>query len=150
MKKFRFIIKSGDLADVNTSATINATTEAEPHYVTDTEVLCVFNGTKNVPVAGRSLVTIVNAATYDLLPEDHILSVTYTGTGAVTSLTLPTAQTLKGRMVVVKDAGGNASANNITIDTEGSELIDGSATKVISTDYGAVRLYSDGTDWFTI
>lgn len=142
--------KKGAEADINTTATKNNAVQGEPHYTTDTETLCVFNGTKNVPVAGRSLVTIVNAATYDLLPEDHILSVTYTGTGAVTSLTLPTAQTLKGRMVVVKDAGGNAGTNNITIDTEGSELIDGSATKVISTNYGVVTLYSDGTDWFTI
>lgn len=142
--------KKGVEADINTTVTKNNAVEGEPHYTDDTEILCVFNGDKNVPVAGRTMVKIVNSATYDLLPEDHILSVEYTGTGAVTSLTLPTAQTLKGRIVVVKDAGGNAETHNITIDTEGSELIDGSATKVISTDYGVVRLYSDGTDWFTI
>jgi len=67
--------------------------------------------------------TTVNAATYDLLITDYNVSVTYTTTGPVTSLTLPTAQTEDGREITIGDAGGNASINNIKIDTEGSELI---------------------------
>jgi len=94
-------------------------------------------------------VTVVNAVTYDLLVTDDILHVTYTLTGAVTSLTLPTAQIQMGRVIVIKDAGGNANTNNITIDVEGSETIDGAATNVISVDYGSVELYSDGSNWFT-
>jgi hypothetical protein len=93
-------------------------------------------------------VTTVNAATYDLLITDDILNVTYTVTGAVTSLTLPTAQTTAGRTIVIKDAGGNAATNNITIDTEGGENIDGSATYVINIDYDSASLYSDGSNWF--
>lgn len=93
-------------------------------------------------------VTTVNAATYDLLITDNIVHVTYTGTGAVTSLTLPTAQTLAGRVIVIKDAGGNAAANNITVDTEGAEAIDGNATAVINGDYDSINLYSDGSNWF--
>lgn len=95
-------------------------------------------------------ITTVNAATYDLLASDDILNVTYTATGAVTSLTLPTAQCVAGRTIVIKDAGGNAGTNNITIDTEGSETIDGAATEVISSNYDSVTLYSDGSNWFTI
>lgn len=68
-------------------------------------------------------VTAVNAATYDLLATDDILDVTYTATGAVTSLTLPTAQMLPGRTITIFDGGHNASVNNITIDTEGGEKI---------------------------
>lgn len=99
-------------------------------------------------------VTTVNAATYDLLISDYILHVTYTdplgSNGAVTSLTLPTAQTVAGRTIIIKDAGGNASVNNITIDTEGAETIDGSATLVINGDYDSETLYSDGSNWFRI
>lgn len=104
------------------------------------EILGGANGLLNV--------TTINSATYDLLVSDNILNVIYTTTGAVTSLTLPTAQTTRGRSIIIKDSGGNASANNITIDTEGSELIDGLSTKVISVDYDSINLYSDGTDWF--
>lgn len=46
------------------------------------------------------------------------------------------------------DAGGNSATNTITIDTEGSEKINGVDTLVIETDYGVVELYSDGSNWF--
>ncbi|KFZ25698.1 MAG: hypothetical protein KQ78_02132 [Candidatus Izimaplasma bacterium HR2] len=92
-------------------------------------------------------ITTVNAATYDLLVSDYILNVTYTATGAVTSLTLPTAQVVEGRIIVIKDTG-NATTNSITIDTEGGALIDGSATFVSSSDYDAISLYCDGTNWY--
>jgi len=95
-------------------------------------------------------VTTVAAATYDLLVTDLLVHVTYTDTGAVTSLTLPTAQVADGRTIVIKDAGGGATANNITIDTEGAETIDGAATSVIGVDDGYVELYSDGTNWFVL
>lgn len=93
-------------------------------------------------------ITTVNAATYDLLPSDDILDVTYTATGAVTSLTLPTAQCVAGRTIVIKDAGGNAGTNNITIDS--TDNIDGAGTYVISTDYDSITLYSTGTTWRVI
>lgn len=54
-----------------------------------------------------------------------------------------------GFVVIVKDESGGAAANNITITTQGSETIDGSATATINTNYGEVRLYSNGTNLFT-
>jgi hypothetical protein len=95
-------------------------------------------------------VTTVNAATYDLLTSDYILNVTYPSTAAVTSLTLPTAQTVSGRVIIIKDASGNAGTNNITIDTEGGQTIDGAATKVLNGNYESVMLYCDGSNWFII
>ena len=95
-------------------------------------------------------VTTVAAATYDLLVRDLLVHVDYTTTGAVTSLTLPTAQVADGRRVIIKDVDGNAGTNNITIDTEGSETIDGAATLVIAADYGFAELYCDGTNWFIL
>jgi hypothetical protein len=92
-------------------------------------------------------VTTVNAATYSTLTTDFILHVTYTATGTV-AITLPTAQVEDGRILVVKDAGGNAGTNNITISTQGSETIDGSATATINSDYSAINLYSNGTNWY--
>ena len=93
-------------------------------------------------------ITAVAAATYDLLVTDYILSCTYTGTGAITSLTLPTAQVTAGRIIHIKDTGGGASTYNITVDTEGAETIDGAATAVITSNYSSISLFCDGTNWF--
>ena len=95
-------------------------------------------------------VATVAAATYDITATDQIIHVTYTGTAAVTSLTLLTAQTTAGRVLTIKDAGGNAASNTITIDTEGSETIDGAATALIQNDYASITIYSDGSNWFII
>ena len=99
--------------------------------------------------APTSKITVVNAATYDLLVTDFLLHVTYTGTGPVTSFTIPTDQNVEGREFTVNDAGGNAGTNNITIDTEGSALIDNNATFVLSTNNEAITLYFHGSDWFS-
>ena len=93
-------------------------------------------------------ITIVNVATYDLLITDHFLHVTYTATGAVT-ITLPTPPTIKKRRIVIKDAGGLAGTNNITIVTEGvGEKIDGEDTIIIDSNYSAISLYSKGGNWY--
>jgi hypothetical protein len=75
-----------------------------------------------------------------------------TDTSAVRTVTLATALLLDGpdaRLIIVKDEGGQAATNTLTVATEGSETIDGSATATITSNYGAVRLYSDGSNWFT-
>lgn len=68
----------------------------------------------------------------------------------VVTITLPSAEVRPGRVYTVKDESGAAAANNITVATEGSETIDGAATNVIGTDYGARSFYSDGSNWFVI
>ncbi len=66
--------------------------------------------------------------------------------GGAASITLPAVSL--SRFVHIKDKG-NAEANNITI-TPASGTIDGSASLVISSNYGSVMLVSDGTNWFII
>jgi hypothetical protein len=89
----------------------------------------------------------VAAATYSAKAGDCLVGVNFAG--AVT-ITLPTAQLRKGRVYTVKDESGAAATNNITVATEGSETIDGSATDVISDNYGSKTYYSDGSNWFTV
>jgi len=93
---------------------------------------------------------IVNAATADITKARQIILVTYTATGAVTSLTIPTLLCKAGNWFIIKDAGGLAGTNNITIDTEGSQKIDGQDTLVINTNYDHVTLYCDGSNLFII
>lgn len=101
---------------------------------------------ETVAQTGLATTVTVAAATHELGNEDFII-VSYTATGVVT-VTLMTAQTLDGRVVHIKDSG-TASVNNLTIDTEASETIDGAATLVLSSDLGSTSLVSDGTNWHT-
>ncbi len=93
--------------------------------------------------------TNVNAATYDTLSTDYCLLVAYSVTGTC-AIRLMTADMANGRVITIKDSGGNAATHNITISTEGVETIDGAATAVIAANYGVVRLISDGSNWYIV
>ena len=73
-----------------------------------------------------------------------------TDNSSARTITLDTDDVVDGRIIIIKDeAGTAASANNITIDTEGAELIDGAASITITANYGVARVYSNGTNWFS-
>lgn len=92
-------------------------------------------------------ITHINTATYNVLSADYYLSCLYTTTGAITNIQLMTNLVTLGKTFVIKDVGGLAGTNNITITTEGSETINGAATLVINTNYASVLIYSNGTNW---
>ena len=91
--------------------------------------------------------TTVSTETYTVLAADRILHVTRTATGAC-GVTIPTALITSTFNLLIKDAGGNAGTNNITIATEGAETIDGDVSLIMGSDYIARGLYSDGTNLF--
>lgn len=93
--------------------------------------------------------TTVGASTYNVGGSDALIIVDYTATAPCT-ITIPSAQRRQGRRISIKDSGGNAGTNNVTIATGGSETIDGAATAVLSTDYESVDLICNGTNWFII
>ena len=68
--------------------------------------------------------------------------------GASSTLTLASADASAGNQVLVVDATGTAASNSITIDTEGSETIDGNGSITVSDNYASALLTSDGTNWF--
>lgn len=70
-------------------------------------------------------------------------------TSAGITVTLASSMLADGAWIDVVDEAGGAAANPITVATEGSETIDGATTLTIDADYGQVRLYSDGSNWFT-
>lgn len=90
----------------------------------------------------RSISSSGNAAT-----TDYLILVDSSG-GAVT-VTIPTTLKNKGRSLIIKDVGGAAAANNITI-TPTSATIDGVASKIISSNYGALTIFYNGTNYFTL
>jgi hypothetical protein len=79
---------------------------------------------------------------------DTFAAVNYAG---AVDILLPNASNITvGTMLIVKDASGAASGNNITVHAynEITENIDGVGNVVISTNYGALRVvYSDVSTW---
>jgi hypothetical protein len=65
------------------------------------------------------------------------------------TINLP-APTLSAR-ITIKDAGGLAATNNITVARNASEEIEGvAASYLIQGDWASITLTSDGTDWFIV
>lgn len=76
--------------------------------------------------------------------------VAITDTSAPRTVTLPAVSGNTGRVLVIKDATGAAATNNITVDGNASETIDGATTYVINTNYGSVTLVGDVSGWFVV
>ena len=94
---------------------------------------------------GGGLITSVVAINSNTTLTDKALHLV--DTTAARSLTLPAAASLAS--VVVKDASGSASTNNITV-SPASGTIDGAASYVVNAAYESVQMVSDGTNWFVI
>jgi len=90
--------------------------------------------------------TAVSTTPYTQLSTDSLILVDATS-GAVTVDLLAVASH-GGMPVTIKkiDASGNA----VTLDGNGSETIDGSTTKTISTQYDSITIQTDGTEWWTL
>lgn len=101
----------------------------------------------NMNLSGKTNKRTATATDYDILESDYMIGVT--STAAARAIRLMSGTVRAGRTYIVKDESGACSANNITVSTEGAETIDGAASIVMSTDYQTVRLYCDGTNWFT-
>lgn len=103
------------------------------HIATPTLAIRDVTGLRTVPVA----------------LADYVVNITDTGAGATTVQLPPAART--GESFVIKDGGGSAGTNNITIDIiAGGGTIDGSSTAVINTNYGSLTFVSDGTNYYVI
>ncbi len=121
--------------------------EAGLFVETDTGLIFYWNGTVWVPLNRKEYLLVTDAAA-TLGPDVTIVGVNRAG---VVTITLPTAQAvLEGRPYVIKDESGAAAANNITVDTQGAELIDGAATDTINSNFQSIGYYSNGTNWFKI
>lgn len=68
------------------------------------------------------------------------------------TITLGSAMVADGEWVIVNDESGGAGGvgQAITVDTEGSETIDGSSSVSIDTNFEGTWFYSDGTNWFSL
>lgn len=84
-------------------------------------------------------------ATGDVLVTDRYIFGDTTA-GSVT-LTLPPAAQMIGRVLTFDKT---IAANTLTLDADGSELIDGATTLAWTTQYLAKSILSDGLAWYTV
>ncbi len=107
------------------------------------------NGIKNRLYGSVQYTTNSKSANYTIdsgAVKDYAVLVDTTGGVVIVTLPAPTA----GRYLIVKDSGGNALVNNITISPHAAETIDGAASVVMNLNYQSETLISDGTNWFLV
>jgi hypothetical protein len=93
---------------------------------------------------GGSLASTTKTANYTNLLADPPLMI-FNGTGLTYTLADPTTATRKGRQWTVK----NINASALTVDSAGSGLIDGAASKTLA-QWEKATFYCDGTQWLTV
>jgi hypothetical protein len=107
-------------------------------------------------VAGSSFLSgaiihkrLLTAADYTLTDADYYVGADTTN-GAV-KLTLPSAVNLtSGQTFVVKDEGGVANTNNITISGSAADTIDGQNEVLLESPYASLQLYCNGVNKYFI
>lgn len=111
------------------------------------DTVALFGGVEFGGNAHRSVSDDGSAFDVASTEDDTLVSCETDNNGG--TYTLSSSDAVVGRVIVIKDVSSNAGTNSITVDTESSETIDGSASTTISTNDGVLRVYSDGTNWFT-
>jgi hypothetical protein len=74
---------------------------------------------------------------------DYLLA--YTVLTASRAVTLPSATAVPNQYFIIKDESGNAGTYNLTF----AATIDGATGKTINAAYGEIRVYSNGSAWFS-
>ena len=107
-----------------------------------------FNRSSNVFTANSGMVhgrTSISSH-YSAQRSDYYIGCNHT---ASITVTLPYASTLSsGQTFTIKDESGGANTYNINVVRQGSDLIDGETNFTIESPYGAVNLYSNGSNKF--
>jgi hypothetical protein len=90
--------------------------------------------------------TVNHTADRTAQTDYHFIGVN-TASNPVT-ITLPNSSDIPtGKIFLVKDEGGNAGSNNITVNTSDSSTIDGSTSIILDCDYASISVYYNGNEW---
>ena len=83
---------------------------------------------------------------YTLTTNDDVILVD--ASSSTVTITLPSAVGVSGETYHVKKI--DSTANNVVIESTGSETIDGELFKIITSQWTSLHLVSNGTSWFVI
>lgn len=86
------------------------------------------------------------AISYTALLTDYYIGIT--DTSSARTITLPPAATAgSGKTYIITDESGGAGTNNITVQADGAELINGANTQIMNVDYSSIQLMCTGAKW---
>lgn len=90
---------------------------------------------------------VATAISYQILRSDYTIGVT--NTAAARTITTPATGATTGQIWIIKDESGGAAAFPIIV-AAGTGTIDGAASVTIPTNYGAMTVYFNGTNYFVV
>ena len=125
---------------------VSGTTDGNNNAVFDANV--VMNGTTLQDAAQRVSTTVASSFPYTVAEGDYVILVE--GTGTPRAINLPPKADHAGRVLVIKDATGNASSNNIQINPSGSENIDGLGDKLINGNKSSLTIVCGSDQWYVL
>lgn len=105
-------------------------------------------GPAGADALGGPVAISTKIADYTVLNSDNVLLGNNTPNSSNIIFTLPTAASAAGQVFFFKKI--DAAAFNVTVQGNGAELIDGSNTFVINTQFAAITVVSDGAQWWII
>ena len=113
-------------------------------------VSTLVSGVLNIPDYSSGAATVsyhaVTSSSYSMVASDRVIGVNFAG--AVTITMVSAASVAAGTMIIIKDESGNAGTNNITINPQVGQTIEGLSSQVITTGKDDRRMYSTGSNWF--
>ena len=132
--------------DSSISFYVSGTTDGNNNAVFDGNV--VMNGTSLQASAQRVSTTVASSFPYTVAEGDYVILVE--GTGSPRTINLPAKANHAGRVLIIKDATGNASSNNIEMDPNGSETIDGTSTKLMNGNKSSLTIVCGSDQWYVL
>ena len=90
---------------------------------------------------------VATAVNYLIKPTDGIIGAN--SSSSMITITMPASGATPGQRWTIKDEGGDAAVNNITVSGNGFN-IDGVVTFVMNTNFESIDIYWTGTQFFII
>ena len=108
----------------------------------------VMSGGIEQQASQRVKTRVASSFPYTVADDDYIVLVE--GTGTPRGINLPAKAGQTGRVLIIKDATGNASSNNIQINPNGSENIDGVGEKLMNGNKSSLTIVCGSDQWYVL
>lgn len=90
--------------------------------------------------------SVTKTTTYTITNSDYTILCDASSAGF--TVTLPTASGITGKIFKIKKT--DATGNDVTVEGNASETIDGQLNKILNAQYMSITVQSNGTSWYII